>query len=261
MTSVKEQLLLAILLSFNTRLEKQDYTPVTLNDLEEIVESIKTKKRESKPKKPKKLIIKHNSNGELPFKPKTPEPEPKKLTIKPKKLTIKPKKLTIKPKKLIIKPKKLSSKSSNEGSTSSLNKTDEDDNFPVPEDFENEYKYFIAICSLINQKVYKFETTMWDGPAIIIHLFDNFNNKIKNKFKINTVVDTLSNSKIAIYPSKNTFDETIVYEDTYMNEIETEKFEYKIRGKTIYIDVETRQTLDGLNELERCFYIEQMLKY
>jgi len=177
----------------------------------------------------------------------------KRLKIKPKekqtKLIIKPNpkekqtKLIIKPNpkekqtKLIIKPK-----------------------LPDPSEFNNNYRYFMKVCSILNLPVYKYETTLWSGPSIIIHSFDNFNNKIRNNFKIDTYLDTLSEYKIAIYPSKNVRDDDIIYNNVYKTEIESEKFEYNTQGTVLYIDKQTIDMLESLNDMEKNYYIDKLIK-
>ena len=151
------------------------------------------------------------------------------------------KRLKIKPKekqtKLIIKPK-----------------------LPDPSEFNNNYRYFMKVCSILNLPVYKYETTLWSGPSIIIHSFDNFNNKIRNNFKIDTYLDTLSEYKIAIYPSKNVRDDDIIYNNVYKTEIESEKFEYNTQGTVLYIDKQTIDMLESLNDMEKNYYIDKLIK-
>jgi hypothetical protein len=215
---------------FNTRLDNQDYNHVSIEEIKRCAQ-VKRLKIKPNPKETQtKLII----------KPKPKETQTK-LIIKPKpkekqtKLIIKPK--TPSPKiKLKIKPK-----------------------LPDPSEFNNEYRYFIEVCSILKLPVYKYETTLWSGPSIIIHSFDNFNNKIRNNFKIDTHLDTLSEYKIAIYPSKNIRDNDITYNNIYKTEIESEKFEYKTRGTTLYIDKQTRDMLESLNELEKNYYIDKLI--
>jgi len=213
---------------FNTRLDNQDYSHVSS---EEIKSCVQVKRLKIKPKpKPKETQTK------LINKPKETQT---KLIIKPKetqtKLIIKPKKPSPKI-KLKIKPK-----------------------LPDPSEFNNDYRYFIEVCSILNLPVYKYETTLWSGPSIIIHSFDNFNNKIRNNFKIDTHLDTLSEYKIAIYPSKNIRDNDITYSNIYKTEIESEKFEYKTHGTTLYIDKQTRDMLESLNDMEKNYYIDKLI--
>jgi len=226
---------------FNTRLDNKDYNHISI---EEITRCIHTKQLKIKPKeKQTKLII----------KPK-PKEKQTKLIIKPKpkekqtKLIIKPK-TKEKQTKLIIKPK-----------TSPKNKLKIKPKLPDPSEFNNNYRYFMKVCSILNLPVYKYETTLWTGPSIIIHSFDNFNNKIRNNFKIDTYIDTLSEYKIAIYPSKNVRDDDIIYNNVYKTEIETEKFEYKTRGTVLYIDKQTTDMLESLNDMEKNYYIDKLIK-
>jgi len=213
---------------FNTRLDNKDYNHISI---EEITRCIHTKQLKIKPKeKQTKLII----------KPK-PKEKQTKLIIKPK-----PKE---KQTKLIIKPK-----------TSPKNKLKIKPKLPDPSEFNNNYRYFMKVCSILNLPVYKYETTLWTGPSIIIHSFDNFNNKIRNNFKIDTYIDTLSEYKIAIYPSKNVRDDDIIYNNVYKTEIETEKFEYKTRGTVLYIDKQTTDMLESLNDMEKNYYIDKLTK-
>ena len=133
-----------------------------------------------------------------------------------------------------------------------------------PSDFDNEYHYFIKICSFLKLPYYKYNTTLWCGPAIIIHLFENYNNKIRNLFKIDTEIDILSNyqtkkapTTIAIHPSKNIIDRSIPYKNIYKQDMgQKELVEIYCRNKLFRVDKQTYNMLESLNTLEREYVIQ-----
>ena len=79
-------------------------------------------------------------------------------------------------------------------------------NYKNPEDFENEYDYFIHIVQQLNLNYFKYRSScFWEGPSIILDL-ENYSkvkvNNIKKKFKIDLNYDILNFNQIAIYPKK-----------------------------------------------------------
>ena len=174
--------------------------------------------------KPKKLKIKQKNIETSLHKHK-----PKKLKIKPK--DIDPKIYKHKPKKLKIKPKD-------------------------PDEFENEYQYFIKLCSILNLPFYKYSTILWDGPAIIVPSWKNRNNNILKHIKIGIEKDILPDNHIAIHPSNYIRDDSITYRNIYYPEIELlepleplELTEWHHDGRLFYLDKKTNSVYETLNKL------------
>lgn len=175
----------------NRKLDSNDSSPITYNDIETIV---------NKPKLKIKIKIKDEPIGN-------------------------------KPNRLKIKKKK----------------------DPDPGDFDNEYQYFIKLCSILKKTHHQYTTTCWCGPAIIIPKSENNDNKIKDRFKINIEIDMLPYSQIAIHPSKNISDDRISYNHIYKPEptkkTQIELTEWTHENQIFYIDKNTNYVYDTLNKL------------
>ena len=124
---------------------------------------------------------------------------------------------------------------------------------PDPGDFDDEYQYFIQICSILKKPYYLYKTTLWSGPALIIPIAENTDNKIKDRFKINTSIDILPYSMIAIYPFTTIKDDRISYKNIYKPEptklTQIELTEWKHEQGIFYIDKTTNYVYDTLNKL------------
>ena len=116
---------------------------------------------------------------------------------------------------------------------------------PLLTEFVNEYEYFIAICNILKLKCYKYSTVAWEGPVVILNT-NNYNNEriqnIKNKYKIDTIIDILNHNNIAIRPKHIVKSDKIEYEHIYNTTISSlknekiELIEWVYQNKAFYLD-------------------------
>lgn len=125
-------------------------------------------------------------------------------------------------------------------------------NYKEPDEFTNDYQYFIYIARQLKLDYYKYKSScFWEGPAIILDLEKYNKNQIANikyTFKININYDFLKFNQIAIFPKKNLSVEIVNYQLNYnypeSNEKIFEVIEWNLNDQIFLLDTSTNDIYD-----------------
>lgn len=125
-------------------------------------------------------------------------------------------------------------------------------NYKEPDEFTNDYQYFIYISRQLKLDYYKYKSScFWEGPAIILDLEKYNKNQIatiKSTFKINLNYDFLNFNQIAIFPRKKLPIETIKYQLNYNYPETTENvfevIEWNFNDQLFLLDTSTNDLYD-----------------
>ena len=193
-----------------------------------------------------------NINTEKKIRKKSKETSKNKSKEPPKKLKLKKIEQNHVPKKLLItnnpntpvrKPTKLFIKK----------------NYLHPNNFDNEYEYFIYMCKELKHDYYRYKTNLWDGPAMIIKENTNLCKKLKEKIDIDLNFDILINKSMAVYPRKYYDPNCISYTKEYLvcedhNTKNTPEkidvIEWNFNDRTYLVDTYSNSVYDPDTELQ-----------
>ena len=112
-----------------------------------------------------------------------------------------------------------------------------------PDEFINDYYYFIDCAKKFLLKVYKYKSGLyWEGPAVIMSKTKASKLNFIKKIKIPLTVDIVNEdeNKIAIYPKKKCSNRGIEYDYTFIEEEEpVELVEWVFNKHIFHLDKNT----------------------
>jgi len=115
-------------------------------------------------------------------------------------------------------------------------------NYPLVDEFTNEYVYFSEICKIEKINYHKYKTTCWSGPAVISDKSIVY--KLKSILSIKVLIDILPFNRYAIYPEKLCVLDSIIYNYEYLKTepitiLEFTEWTYK--NTLFYLDKKTNK--------------------